>query len=83
MGYAQRGGDPPCVMDVLPSTTSTLAEAGLAMIVKLERYAHYIKALPGKETSDDRRIDATGHRHDDARVLGALGNIKRVQHFSF
>ena len=54
---------------------------GFAMIVKLEGDADDLVTLTGKEAGNNGGIHASRHRDNDARVLGALGDIKRVQHF--
>jgi hypothetical protein len=50
------------------------------MIVKLEGDAEHFIALAGEQTGNDGGINAAGHRDNYARVFGALGDIKRVQH---
>ena len=61
------------IVDILPGAAGALAVRRLAMIVKLEGDAHDVIALAGQQAGNDRTIDATRHRDDDARVLGALG----------
>ena len=78
----QRGGDAAGIVDVLAGAAGALAMGRLAMVVELERDADDVIALAGEEAGNHRGIDATGHRDDDARVLGALGKIKRVHHVS-
>ena len=78
----ERGGDAAGIVDVLAGAAGALAVRRLAMVVELQGYADDLIALAGEEAGNHRGIDATRHRDDDARVFGALGNIKRVHHVS-
>jgi hypothetical protein len=80
MRNTQRRRHPARIMDVLPGAAGTLAMGRLAMIVKLEGNADDVIALAGEQAGNNRGVYAPRHRDDDARVLRALGDIKRVQH---
>ncbi|MCY1536261.1 hypothetical protein D9M68_717090 [compost metagenome] len=80
MGNTQRRRHAARVVDILASATGTLAVRRFAMIVKLQGNADDVIALTGQQARHDRRIHATGHRDNNARVFRALGNIKRDQH---
>ncbi|MNL56707.1 hypothetical protein D3C87_1802190 [compost metagenome] len=57
---------------------------GFAVVVELEGNADHLITLAGEQSGDNGGIHAPGHGDDNARVLRALGNIKRVQHlFSY
>jgi hypothetical protein len=79
---AELRGDAARVVNVLTGAAGALAVRRFAMVVELQGHAHHVVALPGQEAGDHRAVDAAGHRDDDARVFGALGQIKRVQHLS-
>jgi uncharacterized protein YfdQ (DUF2303 family) len=53
---------------------------GFTMIVKLKGDADDFIALSGEYTGNDGGVDAPGHGDNYARVLGTLGDIKRIQH---
>ena len=70
---------PARIVDILAGTARALAVRRLAMIVKLQGNAHHVIALAGQEPGHHRAVDAPRHRNDDARVLGTLGQIKRIE----
>src|SRR5690554_4393978 len=80
MGNIKRRRHPARIVNILPGATGALAMGGLTMIVELQRDADDVITLLGQQARHDRGIHATRHRDNNARVLRALGNIKRV-HF--
>jgi hypothetical protein len=82
MGDVERRCHPPCIVDILPGAAGALPVRCLAMIVKLQGDAHDVVALASQQAGDHGGIHAARHCDDNARVLGALGNIKRIQHLS-
>ena len=80
MGNAERCRDAARIVDILPGAAGALAVRRLAMVVKLQGDADHVIALAGKQAGNDRGIHAPGHRDNNARVFGTLGDIKRIQH---
>ena len=76
---AERGRHAARIVDILTGAAGALAVRRFAVVVELQRDAHDIVALAGEQSRHHRAVDAARHRDDNARVLGALGEIKRIQ----
>ena len=73
-------GDGARIADVLPRTTGTRALGGLAMIIKLKRYADHFGTRPRGKGSDDRRINAARHRDNNTRLGDRSIQLKKIVH---
>ena len=75
---AQRLGDAPGVMDILPGATGTLALYRGAMVVKLQRDPDDVVTGLGQKRGGDRAVHAPGHGDDHPGILRAFLDIQRV-----
>ena len=79
MGNAEPRGDVARVVDVLAGAAGALAVGRRAVIVELHGDADDVVAVARQQRRDDARIDAAGHRDDDARVPRGLGQAEAIE----
>ena len=65
MRNAEPVGDAAGIVDVLSGAAGTAPPDSLAMVIELQGDADDFAPLLLEQRSDDGRIDATRHRHDD------------------